>query len=237
VHGEPDQLPEPKGFADALTADHKILNEDDESREFDRVALIVMDRFTRWLQGYAANSKNAKEVQRDLQRFLGPQTKPQHVYTDNSGEFRKALRNLNWPHDTSTPHRPQTNGVVERAVRVVKEGTSCAMVQSGLAAKWWPEAMNCFCFLRNVVLALEGGDTAYKKRFGSDFAGPLIPFGAMVKYHPITQKDKGRVHQMSDKLLPGVFLGYSQQSGGGWSGDLRLCDWELMAAASSALKS
>ena len=107
------------------------------------------------------------------------------------------------------------------------------MVQAGLDEKWWPEAMNCFCFLRNVVLALEGGDTAYKKRFGSDFTGPLIPFGAMVKYHPITQKDKGRVHQMSDKLLPGVFLGYSQQSGGGWSGDLLLCDWEQLAAADS----
>ena len=49
-HGEPDQLPEPKKFSDAMTADHKILNEDDESREHDRVALIVMDRFTRWLQ-------------------------------------------------------------------------------------------------------------------------------------------------------------------------------------------
>ena len=40
VHGEPDQLPEPKKFADAITADHKILNEDDESRKKDRVALI-----------------------------------------------------------------------------------------------------------------------------------------------------------------------------------------------------
>ena len=47
IHGEPDKLPEPKKFADAVTADHKILNEDDESREHDRVALIIMDRFTR----------------------------------------------------------------------------------------------------------------------------------------------------------------------------------------------
>ena len=113
IHGEPDQLPEPKKFADALTADHKILNEDDESRKQDRVALIVLDRFTRWLQGYAANSKAHDEVMRDLQRFLGPQVKPQHVYTDNSKEFIKALEELNWPHDTSTPNRPQTNGIVE----------------------------------------------------------------------------------------------------------------------------
>ena len=82
MHGEPDELPEPKEFADAITADHKILNEDDESRNADRVALVIMDRFTRWLQSYAANSKASDEVVRDLQRFLGPQVKPQHVYTE-----------------------------------------------------------------------------------------------------------------------------------------------------------
>ena len=46
VHGEPDELPEPKEFADAVTTDFKILNEDDESRNADRVALVIMDRFT-----------------------------------------------------------------------------------------------------------------------------------------------------------------------------------------------
>jgi len=53
----------------------------------------------------------------------------------------------------------------------------------------------------------------------------------MIKYLPITQKDKERVHKYSDKLLPGIFLGYSQQSGGGWNGDFLLCDWEQLAAA------
>ena len=224
MHGQPDQLPEPKAFADAITADHKILNEDDESRSCDRVALICMDRFTRWLQGYAANSKHTDEVVRDLQRFLGPQVKPQHVYTDNSSEFVNALKELNWPHDTSTPHRPQTNGVIERAVRVVKEGTSCVMVQSGLDEKWWPEAMNCFCFLRNVSTVLETHSTAYKNRFGSDFAGPLIPFGAEVEYYPITSKDKTKQHAFGSKLRKGIFLGYAQHAGGGWTGDVHVID-------------
>lgn len=136
THGEPDDLPEPKEFADAITVDHKILNEENESRSNDRVALIVVDRATRWFQGYAAKTKEASEVIRDLQRFVGPQVKPKHVYHDNSKELHKALEVLNWLHDPSTPHRPQTNGVVERAVRVIKEGTSCVMVQSGFAEKW-----------------------------------------------------------------------------------------------------
>ncbi|MHC4952052.1 MAG: integrase catalytic domain-containing protein, partial [Planctomycetota bacterium] len=190
-----------------------------------------LDRFTRWLQGYAANSKASDEIVRDMQRFLGPQVKPQHVYTDNSKEFIKAMQELNWPHDTSTPHRPQTNGVIERCVRVVKEGTSCAMVQSGLDEKWWPEAMMCFCFLRNVCLVLETGETAYKERFGSNFSGPLIPFGAQVQYLPITHADKTQQHAFGNKMRRGIFLGYVQQAGGGWNGDLYVADWDQIASA------
>ena len=130
-HGEPDGLPEPKKFADAITADHKVLNDDDQSRDHDKLALIIQDRFTHWLQGYASKTKNAKDTLYGFQRFLGPGVKPLHVYTDNSKEFEKAMEELQVPHDTSTPYRPQTNGVAERAVRRVKEGTSAVLVQSG----------------------------------------------------------------------------------------------------------
>ena len=233
VHGEPDKLPMPKKFADAITCDHKILNEDDASRDRDRVALVVLDRHTKWLQSYAAETKEASEVILAMKRFVGPQVVPEHIYTDNSKEFAAAFEELNWSHDTSTPYRSQTNGVIERSVRVVKEGTACALVQSGLENKWWPEAMDCFCFLRNTSVPLEDGDTAYKKRFAKDFEGRLIPFGAEVTYLPIAPKDKKRTHAMSNKQLPGIFLGYKQQAGGGWSGDLMVVDWEQMYGASS----
>merc|ERR1712015_289229 len=98
---------------------------------------------------------------KSFQKFLGPQVKAQHVYTDNSKEFIKALDDLGMSHDTSTPYRPQTNGVAERAVRRVKEGTSCALVQSGMSSAWWNWAMRCYCMLRNVVDLLVGEQTAH----------------------------------------------------------------------------
>ena len=49
---------------------------------------------------------------------------PKHVYLDNAPELIKAMEELQWTFDTSTPHRPETNGAAERAVRRVKEGTS-----------------------------------------------------------------------------------------------------------------
>ena len=76
---------------------------------------------------------------------------PTLIYTDNSQEFNKATNDLEYIHDTCTPHRPQTNGIAERAVRRVQEGTSCQLVQSGLNTFWWREAMSCFCFLFNIL--------------------------------------------------------------------------------------
>ena len=87
---------------------------------------------------------------------------PGYAYTDGSKEFKKALEDLGWCHDTSTRYRPQTNGAVERAVRRVKEGTSCALNQSGWALQSWPEAMACYCFLhRNIADTQKDGFTAY----------------------------------------------------------------------------
>ena len=59
VTGRPDELPTPKAFADSITLDHAIINEEDSSRLKDQVALIAQDRFSAWLQAYAAKSKSA----------------------------------------------------------------------------------------------------------------------------------------------------------------------------------
>ena len=46
-------------------------------------------------------------------------------------EFGSACEDLSWNHCTSAPHRSETNGTAERAVRRVKEGTSAVLMQSG----------------------------------------------------------------------------------------------------------
>ena len=111
-----------------------------------------------------------------LKRFVGPSFKPEHVFSDNSQELISACKELEWPHDTSTPRRSGTNGVIERQVRIVKEGTSVALIQSELDDSWWHKAMACFCFLRAVVDLLSDNKTAYERRWGSSFKGPLIPW-------------------------------------------------------------
>ena len=46
--------------------------------------------------------------------------------------------------------------------------------------------MECYTFLRNVTDLLSYGKTPYERRFGKPFKGPIIPFGSLVEYHPIT---------------------------------------------------
>ena len=113
-------------------------------------------------------------------KFLGPDIKPKHVYTDGSKEFKKALDQMLVCHDTCTPYTPASNGKAERAVRRVKEGTSGALVQSGLSDRWWHKAMAMFCYLRNVHDIRPSGIIAYKARYGQDFDGLIVPFGVGV---------------------------------------------------------
>ena len=99
------------------------------------------------------------------------------IYTDNSLEFDKACEDLSWDHCTSTPHRSETNGIAERAVRRVKEGTSVVLLQSGLDENWWADSMEGFSYLRNIQDLLSDGKTPYERRFGKPFKGLNISFG------------------------------------------------------------
>ena len=58
------------------------------------------------------------------------------------------------------------------------------------------------------------------------FNGLVIPFGAMVEYHPISAKDQSGLHQFGPKVLPGIFLGYVLYAGGIWKGDIVVADIE-----------
>ena len=105
------------------------------------------------------------------------------------------------------------------------------LCQSGLSEDWWQAAIQCFCFLRNVVDKLPGNETAYEKRFEVPFAGPIYPFGCEVTYQPSSKEDRSRLHGFGSKVLSGIFMGYVQQAGGTWSGDLWVVDWEELEQA------
>ena len=123
-----EAVPRAEKIGDLITADHKVLSDNCESRNNHRHAVVVQDLATQWIQAYPCKTKTSQETQRSLQKFLEPERNPTVIYTDNSLEFGKACEDLSWNHCTSTPHRSETNGIAERAVRRVKEGTSAVLV-------------------------------------------------------------------------------------------------------------
>ena len=209
-------VPRADKFGDLITADHKVLSDNCESRNNRRYAVVAQDLGTQWIQAYPCKTKTSQETQRSLQKFLEPNRKPKVIYIDNSLEFGKACKDLSWNYCTSTPHRSVTNGIAERAVRRVKEGTSAVSLQSGLNESWWADSMECYTYLRNVTDLLSDGKTPYERRFGKPFKGPIIPFGSLVEYYPISAKGQSRIHEYGKKVLPGLFLGYALYAAGIW---------------------
>ena len=187
---------------------------------------MLQDLATQFIQSYPCKTKTSQETQRSLQKFLEPNRKPKVIYTDNSLEFVKACEDISWNRCTSTPHRSETNGTAERAVRRVKEGTSAVLLQSGLDEKWWADSMECYCYLRNIQDLLSDGKTPYERRFGEPFKGTIIPFGSLVEYYPISAKDQSRIHQFRKKVLLGLFLGYALYAERFWKGDILVADLE-----------
>ena len=111
-------------------------------------------------------------------------------------------------------------------MRRVKEGTFAVLLQSGPNESWSADSMECYTYLRNVTDLLSDGKTPNERRFGQPFKGPIIPFGSLVEYYPVSAKDQSRIHQYGKKVLSGLFLGYALYAVGIWKGDILVADLE-----------
>ena len=69
------------------------------------------------------------------------------IHTDNSEIFLTARPNLYGTHDSHTSHLSETNGVVEKSVCRLREGTAAMLVQYGLPRNGSDCAMECRCYL------------------------------------------------------------------------------------------
>ena len=169
-----------ENFGDLITADHRVLSEVCESRNNHRYAIVVQDLATQWIQSCPCKTKNFSGNTKEFAKALGARKENKVIYTDNSLEFGKPCENLSWNHCTSSPRRSETDGIAERAVRRVKEGTAAVLLQSSLDSNWWADSMECYNYLRNIQDLLSDGKTPYEIRFGKPCEGPIIPFDSLV---------------------------------------------------------
>ena len=74
-------VPRAEIFGNLITAHHKILSEESESRNNHRFVVVVPDLATEWLQSYPCKAKTSQETQKSLTKFLAPTRKPKVIYT------------------------------------------------------------------------------------------------------------------------------------------------------------
>ena len=90
-------------FGDMVTADQKVLNEEQQSKLHHKYAVVVQALATPWIQSYPCNTKLGPGSQRSLRKFLRPEENTGSIYLENSLELIKACEELNWNHERSTP--------------------------------------------------------------------------------------------------------------------------------------
>ena len=209
-HGA-DRLQRAEKFGDIIAVDHKILNEENESRLQHWYSVVVQVWATRWIQSYPCKSKSAQETMSSLRRFQRPEQDFIVIYADNSLEWMKSCADLNWNHDKSTPHtksenqryrwtsRPQskrrdlsTGGAIWSAQKLVERGYGMLLLSEG-----------------TFTICRQMGKTLCERRLGTSCKRPVIPCGAAIAYHPISSKDKSRLRQYGPKVVRGLFIGYA----------------------------
>ena len=124
-------VPRAEHFGDLITADHKILSEESESRNNHRYAAWWYKIWqTQWSQSYPCKTKNfAGKHKGACKSSWNPRGNQKVIYTDNSLECGKSCEEIILESLYVKRHTDQkTNGIAESAVRRVKEVTSCGTV-------------------------------------------------------------------------------------------------------------
>ncbi|GBL76200.1 Retrovirus-related Pol polyprotein from transposon TNT 1-94 [Araneus ventricosus] len=128
--------------------------------------------------------KQNKTTKRDVQNaFLG--RKIVSVKTDGGLEFcNKDLDNFleqqGINHEKTNPYTPEQNGVAERYNLTALDGVKTLLKSSGVAQKFWGEALLCFTYTWNRVCHKDGNKTPFEKYSGKKpSVSHLKPFGCL----------------------------------------------------------
>ena len=224
----------PTGWAHTLLADHLSASDMKVEKQDFKMCLVLLCAGTSIGDVIPVKSKSALHTVMALREFYA-EDQFYFFYSDNAPELKSAASNEMMLHLTSTPNRPQSNGVIERFIQLVIDGARCLLHQSGLPLRYWTLAARAFCHGRNISLAAFHGHTPWKAKHGEEFKGALIPFGAKVTFRPFRPPG-----HKGPKFAPrsefGLFAGYFLQPGGLWKGEYLVISFEQLIKATGRIE-
>ena len=144
-----EAVPRAVNFGDLITADHKVLSDNCESRNNHRYAGRGAGSSHPMDPGVSVQKQKLHKKPREACKSSWNPRGNQKSFTLtipwNSAKLVKIF-----PGIIARLHHTdrETDGIAERAVRGVKEGTSAVLLQSGLNESWWADSMECYTYLR-----------------------------------------------------------------------------------------
>ena len=115
------------------------------------------------------------------------------------------------------------DGIAERAVRRVKEGTSAVLFRSGLYEKCGLITWNAVDVCQTFKTSWQVGKHLRKGAPENHLKAWLF---RLVDCPPISARDQSKLHQCGKKVLPGVLLGYVLIAGRIWKGGILVAGTE-----------
>ena len=211
---DPALKEKPEGWGHTLHADHLCASDFGLTAGDLKLGLTLLDIGTSYGDMIVVRSKATNDTVMALREFYGDQP-AFFFHSDNAPELKAASDQELMVHVASTPHRPESNGVIERFNQLLIDGARCLLLQSGLPARYWHYACRAFLLARNSALKSKDGKTPWERRHEQQFPGKQIPFGSKVIYR-LPRHEGGKFDPRGSE---GVFLGCHLHPGGRFVGD------------------
>jgi len=185
-----------------------------------RYFITFIDDYSGWCEVKFVEHKNQVLCEFENFRALMETQKGRKIkclQSDNGLEyvnkrFDEFIRKHGITRRLTVPYNPEQNGVAERRNRTLMETARCLLIQAGLPASFWAEAVNTANFIRNrcPTSKLQGKtpyeawhgkppDVSHFERFGCD----------VLVLDPTPNKSK-----LASRAIKGTFVGYSEESKG-----------------------
>ena len=159
-----EALPRAEKFGDLITTYHNVLNEEGESRNNHRYAVVVQDLATQRILSYPCRAKTSQETEKSFRKFLEPSQKTKKLLARTiHWKLASLVKFFHGIIEIQHLIDPKRTALLERALRRVKEGTSAVLLQSGLDETWWSASRECCCYLRNAQYLLADGKNTFCK--------------------------------------------------------------------------
>ena len=145
------------------------------SRSGNRYVLVVCDYATRYPEAVPMKTIDAGAVAEDLIKIFSRVGLPKEILTDQGSNFQSELlaelyRLIHVSPLRTTPYHPQTDGLVERFNKTLKDMLKKAAVEEG---KDWDKLIPYLLFAYREVPQESSGFSPFELLYGREVRGPL----------------------------------------------------------------